>query len=63
MLFVVSERSWGYSFSVVRADDAEQAKRLACVGEEAEVIPLSEEGPPAVLWQEDESPDTPRERD
>ncbi len=64
MLFMVVERGWGYSYSVVRADDAEQAKQMAGASRRSvEVIPLPVDGPPGVIWCEEESPDTPRDRD
>lgn len=65
MLFVVVGVGWGYSHSVVRAADADEALRLSGAQgmRHVEVIPLSDDGPPVVLWQVDESPDSPRGRD
>lgn len=62
MLFVVVGRGWGYSHSVVRAADADEALRLSGASGmgSVEVVPLPEDGPPGVLWQDDENPDTPR---
>jgi hypothetical protein len=68
MLFIVVDRArWGKSVSVIRAENEDEALRLAGVSKpgdpRVEVFQLLDGGPSAVLWCEDESPDTPRDRD
>lgn len=61
-LFLVLDRSsWGYSHNAVRAESAEQARKLAKAPENnphVEVIELEPAGEPQILWTYDHSPDT-----
>lgn len=61
-LFLVRDTDrWGYSLNVVRAESAEEAKALvAPKSGRIEVEELLSDGPPAIIWCHDESPDTPR---
>lgn len=64
---VLDYEGWGHCHNVVRAESIDEAVRLAggsplpfksCMSEVKE-LPL--EGPPAVLWCDEESPDSVRE--
>ena len=60
MLFILIERDCRQrGYYVVRADDAEQARRLAHVNDSHlnDAIPLSLDGPASVLWEEHEALD------
>lgn len=54
---------WGYSLNVVRASTREAAQALVSPNSkhiEIEELPI--EGPPAIVWCHDHSPDSPRDR-
>jgi hypothetical protein len=60
---VKDDDRWGWSLNVVRAGSEQEAVQLVCGRtpkrpELVEVTPLLAEGLPAILWCEDESPDT-----
>ena len=62
MIFVVHDAArWGRSLSVVRAVDAEGARRIAGAGPGAEVTEIQPDGASAVLWSLEESPDSRRD--
>ena len=67
MLFLLKwSLGWGTNMSVVRAQSEEDACDMAKVDPTSwrtEVTRLDPEGPPAILWEEEDSPDTPRDRD
>lgn len=65
MLFLVHDtHRWGYGIHLVRAESKEEALKLACPeARDPEVIELSPEGPPGILWEKDESPDSVRDSD
>jgi len=58
-LFLISDRDrWGHSNNIVRAETIEQAHAMAHTSRKSEVIELTADGDAAILWCEDESPDT-----
>jgi hypothetical protein len=65
MLFLVEGRGWGHVYAVVRADSAAEAERLSGASgmRSIEIISLDPGGPAAVLWCDEDSPDSVRERD
>ena len=59
-LFLIVCRGWGTHHAVVRAVNAEQAL-LVYGSEEDEVVELDPTGSPAILWEYEDSPDSPRD--
>lgn len=68
MLWLVEDyERWGFSLNIVRAATAEEAYGLVNPHDERDlklltrvtITPLPAEGESAILWCQDESPDTP----
>jgi hypothetical protein len=63
MLWLVENRDrWGYSLHIVRAGTKAEALLVACDRDDVDnpridITELPSEGPVAVLWTQDESPD------
>jgi len=66
LFLVIDHDRWGWSHNVVRAATETDAAKLVGVAswpsDRVEITELSNEGPEALLWSHDESPDT-RDRD
>lgn len=60
-LYLVEDHSgWGWSMTVVRAESPYEAAKLAGVkpGPRVSILDLDAEGPSAILWCYEDSPDT-----
>ncbi len=61
-LYIIEERGWGYTYTIVRAATREDAAVIAHANIERVTITLLEpKGEPAILWSEEDCPDSPRE--
>lgn len=65
LYLVIDNDRWGRSISLIRAESEDEAEKLAGVHNPGsprnQIIQLVPEGDAKVLWQDDVSPDTPRD--